>query len=147
MTENARLEIRLSAELRERAEQLAVAREMTISAWVKQVTRQEVLNTMAAHLLKQGVKSLNPDGSCCYLSHEGLKCAVGCLISDDEYCPEMEGKDVECLGDLLPERLRPHLDLISDGQNTHDELPVESWPSELRAIAEEFGLEIPEGCR
>jgi len=36
MTENPRLEIRLSAELRERAEQLAVAREMTISAWVKQ---------------------------------------------------------------------------------------------------------------
>jgi len=36
MTENARLEIRLSAELRERAEQLAAAREMTISAWVKQ---------------------------------------------------------------------------------------------------------------
>lgn len=36
MNENARLEIRLSAELRERAEQLAAAREMTISAWVKQ---------------------------------------------------------------------------------------------------------------
>jgi len=36
MNENARLEIRLSAELRERAEQLAAGREMTISAWVKQ---------------------------------------------------------------------------------------------------------------
>ena len=37
MNENARLEIRLSAELRERAEQLAAGREMTISAWVKQL--------------------------------------------------------------------------------------------------------------
>lgn len=36
MSENARLEIRLSAELRERAEQLAAGREQTISAWVKQ---------------------------------------------------------------------------------------------------------------
>ena len=36
MNENARLEIRLSAELRERAEQLAAGREQTISAWVKQ---------------------------------------------------------------------------------------------------------------
>ena len=112
----------------------------------KLMTAQEVLNTMAEHLLKQGVKSLNPEGRCCYLSPEGLKCTVGGLLEEGEYCPELEAKSVERLGDLLPERLRPHLDLLTNGQNTHDDLPVESWPSELRAIAEEFGLEVPAGC-
>ena len=37
MTENARLQIRLSATLRKRAESAAASRELTASAWVKQL--------------------------------------------------------------------------------------------------------------
>ena len=43
MTENARLEVRISKELRERIELLALAREQTVSAWVKQAILSEAI--------------------------------------------------------------------------------------------------------
>jgi len=42
MRENARLEIRLSPELREKTLALAAGREMTASAWVKQLILEAV---------------------------------------------------------------------------------------------------------
>ena len=57
MNENARLEIRLSTELRERAEQLAAGREQTISAWVKQVMLDAV---EAGELTASAVRSRPP---------------------------------------------------------------------------------------
>lgn len=112
------------------------------------MTPQEVLNTMAAHLLAQGVKSIDAgSGSCRYRGRDGLKCAVGALLTNKEYYPEMEGHNVWYIEYILPQRLVAHLGLIRSGQRIHDGCPVEAWPSRLRAIAEEFGLEIPEGCR
>ena len=117
------------------------------------MTSQAILNTVAAHLLKQGVKSLSPDAShdegnnCAYRSPEGLSCAVGCLISDDEYRSEMESKNIDGLRDLLPERLRGHMELLTSLQLIHDVHPVADWPRQLRELSESLDLEVPEGCR
>jgi len=114
----------------------------------KLMTAQEVLNTMAAHLLKQGKKSIDADSAVCrYRSKDGLKCAVGALLTNKEYRPEMEGHNVGYIEYILPQRLVAHLELIRSGQRVHDDHPVDSWPSELRALAERLRLEVPEGCR
>lgn len=47
-------------------------------------TRQEIFETVANHLFSQGQMATNGLGACSYRS-DGLKCAVGVLIPDNEY--------------------------------------------------------------
>jgi len=114
----------------------------------KLMTRQQVLDAVAEHLFKQGKKSVDDrSGVCRYRGRDGLKCAVGGLLTDEEYYPEMEGHTVGYIEYILPQRLVAHLELIRSCQHIHDDHPVDSWPSELRALAERLRLEVPEGCR
>jgi hypothetical protein len=56
-------------------------------------TRQTAFDTALAHLRKQGqraVEDQHSDAGCVYRSPEGLKCAIGALISDEDYNPNME---------------------------------------------------------
>ena len=103
-------------------------------------TAQEVFDHIANHLLTQNQRSLNPDSpfSCVYRSPQGLKCAAGCLIADDEYKPEMETYRWHC---LIEDGLVPveHSGLICDLQDIHDFDLVEYWPSKLLRIAEQQG--------
>ena len=61
------------------------------------MTPQEVFDTVVAALVKQGRKSLAENGDpsiskdCRYRGDDGLKCAIGHLIPDDEYAEWMEG--------------------------------------------------------
>ena len=59
--------------------------------------KQEVFNKVAAHLLAQGKPALKGE-DCVYRSKDGLKCAIGCLIPDENYTPEMERKSIERSG-------------------------------------------------
>lgn len=44
-------------------------------------TAQEIFDTVARHLHKQGVQALDASGNgCLYRTPAGLRCAVGCLI-------------------------------------------------------------------
>lgn len=58
--------------------------------------KQELFDTMRNHLLKQQDVSIlcNDDDTCAYLSQNGLKCAVGCLIKPEFYDKELEGNGV-----------------------------------------------------
>lgn len=51
---------------------------------------QAVFNTVAEHLLRQGRKSLD-NFACAYRGENGAKCAVGVVIPDTLYEPEIEG--------------------------------------------------------
>ena len=57
---------------------------------------QETYNRVKAHLLAQG-RPATFQGSCVYRSPSGLKCAVGCLITDEAYDEDLEGVPVRCL--------------------------------------------------
>lgn len=61
-------------------------------------TRQEIFNQVAEHLMTQGaqsvIRSKNLERICAYRGDGGLKCAIGCLIPDDYYSPDMEGAGV-----------------------------------------------------
>lgn len=52
--------------------------------------RQTAFDTMVAHLRRQGERAFNGQ-SCLYRTNDGLKCAVGALIPDEEYRESFEG--------------------------------------------------------
>lgn len=105
---------------------------------LSQATKQQVFNQIAKHLLTQGKKSI--DGmDCRYRNREGLKCAAGCLIADDEYSEKFEGGSwVAIVNDyLLPQA---HKNLIFSLQYIHDMKPSSDWNSELTKIANRNNL-------
>ena len=55
------------------------------------MNRQEIFDKIYLHLIEQGRKSIDSDGQCMYRSPDGDKCAIGCLIPDELYTPELEG--------------------------------------------------------
>lgn len=57
---------------------------------------QEIYDKVKVHLLAQGRPAMF-QGSCVYRSPSGLKCAVGCLITDEAYDEDLEGVPVRCL--------------------------------------------------
>lgn len=115
------------------------------------LTDQEILEAVAKHLFKQGRRSIRKietgGQTCAYRGDHNCSCAVGGLIRDDEYRPEMddnilmsnlkaklleEGKissldarsgtssnDLLHTG-LLPERLSGNPQLLRALQATHD---------------------------
>ncbi len=118
---------------------------MTITlSTLPQATAQEVFNQVVDHLLTQNQKSYTSHGGCLYRGPDNLKCAAGCLISDEEYRPEWEqnGWDVLVEGGQVPDA---HYELIRALQGVHDSCMVEDWPSFLKTLASENGLSFNSG--
>ena len=68
---------------------------MTLDKPVSAMTDQQVVDTVGAHLVKQGVRSVDARGDCVYRDAYGNECAIGCLIPDELYDPEMENIAIE----------------------------------------------------
>lgn len=118
------------------------------------MNKQELFDKVATHLLTQNAKSLDDD-SCQYRNPEGLACAVGCLIPEDEYTPQIERLSVaelygyhnDILGEYQERRLmlaillsaagvkEGHLELLRELQIIHDCCDMSIWKSELKHIA------------
>ena len=113
-------------------------------ATLKDATAQQVFDQVKTHLLTQNQKAKPLSYGACQYRYEGLKCAAGCLISDDEYSPDME---VGALGGgswprlvhtyIVPEW---HKDLITALQCIHDDYMMDEWASRLHLLACDFGL-------
>jgi hypothetical protein len=119
---------------------------------------QEIFDTVARAILKQGVPSVGFKSSgridaCQYRGVNGAKCAVGHLITDDEYSRSMENMNVLDMQDrkLLPERLIPFVDFLKELQVAHDnpvryEGMTESYEfipefiKNMRGIAKKYNL-------
>ena len=110
---------------------------------LKEATKQQVFDRICAHLFTQMMKSETVSGveECLYKSPNGLRCAAGCLISDNEYVTSMEGKYWE---DLFPYK-KLHSDLISKMQYLHDKCDVKNWYSEMLQVSKIFDLEFKHG--
>lgn len=98
---------------------------------LRDATKQEVFEFVATHLLKQGQKSFDGGTYCMYRGDNGLKCAIGCLMTDQEYQPTFEHQSWESLAlkGLVP--IEHHLLLIGM-QVIHDEFPVARWREKLK---------------
>ncbi len=109
-----------------------------------EATAQEVFNQVKTHLLTQ-MKRAHSGGKCCYRNEEGLSCAAGCLIADEEYKTEMDMDFVQGTGwkDMVLLGYFPniHVSLISSLQNIHDNYAVDAWERELKNKAASYNLE------
>ena len=115
--------------------------------------KQAIYNTVRDHLLSQGTRSRDDYGSCAYRGAEGLKCAVGALMTDEEAAACGEGWSVD--GDLPFKNADPHLSrarraflervghqaFLAKLQVIHDGCAVSTWDLELKALAIEEGLD------
>lgn len=103
-----------------------------------QATEQEVFDQIAVHLLTQNRKSSDRH-QCMYKSKDGLKCAAGCLISDEEYMEFFERKEWRSLANdtYVPSN---HIGLIANLQVIHDSYEECEWKNRLIDIARIKGL-------
>lgn len=96
-------------------------------------TTEEVFEYIRHHLLTQMKRCVDDKGDCLYRNKQGLKCAAGCLIADDEYDPNMEYKKWYS---LVIEKFVPkeHRELIRKMQYIHDDTPVSDWELVLNEV-------------
>ena len=109
----------------------------------KGMTEQEIFEKVVRHLSGQGCKSKHQDFGHAYRGDNGLMCAVGCLLTDKEYCPSFEQRSVSSLAqdEVLPKRLLPHWSLLVSLQRIHDLFDPTEWATELRDIGENLNTD------
>lgn len=106
-------------------------------------TAQQLFDTVVTHLRAQHARSQSADTlTCLYRSPDNLKCAVGALIPDEVYAPDMECSLYTLIfykGALLTKELHAefstHFDLLQRLQTTHDKVEIEDWENEFKNIA------------
>jgi hypothetical protein len=117
------------------------------------MTKQAVFDRVAAHLLTQrarsfvvGRRELVHVQSCAYRGVNGLRCAVGCLIADEAYHPDLETKSV-CMPEVLlalslsgvPMSINMTM-LLQRLQAFHDGVHPHLWRDGLIRLASECNL-------
>ena len=119
------------------------------------MTPQEVFTTVVTHLRNQNAKSTERESGealCAYRGLHGRKCAVGCLIPDEEYSAKLEkigpfglvnkfGK--AGLGPVSFKLFSEHGLLLAELQRIHDNTKIENWELYFAILAIEFELELP----
>lgn len=115
-----------------------------------ELTNQQVVDKVYAHLKEQGKPARDFTGQCFYRGPGGTRCAVGCLIPPRFYHPLMETNSIDTVlfetifGDLFP---REQIPLLKQLQHIHDSWAV---PFEfnfiherIRILCEDFKLNFP----
>lgn len=111
---------------------------------INEATLQDIFDQSSNHLLKQNKKAREEYSTTCrYRTNDGLMCAVGCLISDDEYDPSIEGRGVHDLISTYEIDVHGSVSsLLSRLQEIHDCYLPEEWEEHLAALAIEKGLKF-----
>ena len=107
------------------------------------MTNQEAFETMVRHLRKQGEKSVNAKGTCVYRGPKALRCAVGCLIPDDQYKRSFEGETAECIAKKVPALSDIEPGILSEMQSIHDDCDVSQWEEGFKGVARYCKLTLP----
>lgn len=127
------------------------------------INLQSIFDKVAAHLMQQNAQAVNGE-SCRYLTDNGLRCAVGCLIDAAHYNPSFEGncpdwiessaamdakaafgifnavvtsQQITFVDDTEKHRL---CCLLRKLQSVHDTYDVVEWPERLQRAAKELNL-------
>jgi hypothetical protein len=117
-----------------------------------QAEKQGLFNDIVSHLRAQNAVSQDDvpsrAGRCKFRSSTGLKCAVGCLIPDDQYEATMESLATDLvigmLKSPLKEKLNKHMGLLLSMQIIHDYTPLQNWEADFKAYATRNKLTLPE---
>lgn len=114
------------------------------------LTKQEIFDKVVQHLLTQGVKSMDEvHGWCMYRGPNGIKCAVGALITDEVYTDDIENEPAAALFSAY-RRVLEESGIDPDSQETeqllvalqdiHDREQCGQWRINLESLAELNGL-------
>lgn len=116
---------------------------------------QRIFEWVAAHLIHQNSKAYDHGvDSCAYFASDGSKCAVGSLISAENYNVEMDGglgmpphqplvRNAMARSLGIPAEDLPYLLFFKDLQTIHDEYDENQWPAELVEFARDNNLAAP----
>jgi hypothetical protein len=115
------------------------------------MNEQDIFNKVAAHLLKQNKASMiigaHSFPLCKYRSFDGLKCAIGCLIPDEDYDPAIDDGNGLEIGRALPyigvktrTEIGSYLPLLRKLQHIHDQHDPSTWAFQLAQLAADEGL-------
>lgn len=118
---------------------------------------QEIFDTVVNHLRAQKVRSVlfnlgGVDVQCRYRGTNNTKCAIGCLIPDEEYQNVLEGNT---LGSMIALGITPptirymimdgHKTLLATLQHIHDSNPdPKDWEVEFKRCAHVMDLQYHE---
>lgn len=127
----------------ERDEQFQAFRHRWLQHLCEEYECQAVFDKVVKHLLTQNRRSKGKRG-CAYRGKGGDMCAVGCLISDKAYDPEIEGFVVhatEVLAKLAESGVPTYnRTLLTDLQDIHDRIAVDLWKVHLKELARHHRL-------
>jgi hypothetical protein len=118
---------------------------------------QAAFNDCVRHLRKQKKKSFGPwpknifdrSKGCLYRAPDGSKCAVGGIMPDEIYNPDMETEG------LYSNQLEPFMEyagekygidqpwFFQDLQHIHDDKEVSDWENQFEIFAREHNLTVP----
>ena len=119
------------------------------------IDKKVTLETCIEAMERQGRPSVDENGACQYRGPNGLRCAAGHLIPDDEYEDWYEGSDAEEVAGVAESFFGHDLDLVEALQHAHDsaartsgdqlarvEHGLEKWRDGVRSIVSELGIEV-----
>jgi hypothetical protein len=115
---------------------------MTIQE-VNNKSLQEIFDFVANHLLTQNKKSVEESGTCLYRCGD-LKCAVGALISDEDYNYSFEMQSLRLLADkketIFSDIEESKLAFLMHLQEIHDDYAIEEWSEKLSILGSDYNL-------
>jgi hypothetical protein len=119
---------------------------------MKQLTPQQIFDTVARHLLTQKEKAMDDQHNCAYRGTHNRKCAAGILIKDAYYTSSLENltTDTPAVEEVLTRSGVNMADhqirrLVCDLQRLHDSYPPENWKARLTNYARTYSYSWPEG--
>lgn len=111
-------------------------------------TPQQIFDWVAWNLLQQGRQCEDGNGNCLYRGPNGLRCAAGWLISDEDFATieHLNGAaSIRRLKEegLLPSLLEDNCNLVDNLQRAHDNhlYKMAEWLLRMQEIAEDFNLD------
>ena len=86
-------------------------------------TAQEAFDDVVTHLASMTERSVDEEGTCVYRGKNGNRCAIGGIITDEEYKRGIEGSRVSAIAYSLPhfvENYGEHTMMLGMLQRIHD---------------------------
>jgi len=114
---------------------------------------KEIYERVSTHLLMQRAVSEDENGTCRLHGNNERQCAIGSLIRNDVYSPDIEGLGISyyqhtCDGALLRALYASDIniydktivELLTELEEVHDNAHVDEWPALLTMIGRRHAL-------
>jgi hypothetical protein len=108
--------------------------------------KQQIYNKVRDHLLAQKKRAQFPNGgTCAYITPDGLRCAIGCLIPDGHPALNSRGGVADLVSKYSDLEQYLHVNKVGirffeQLQDIHDYRQPYRWRSALAAFANRHGL-------